>query len=315
MDSYSSATWLNILFKYDWRRLPCYNRNNTNFHIFRATDKTAKVKTVGNLMKVMRATLEPEDIRQRRFSETEYSIGLGALGGSLGDCLPLLGEMITIGGTMVWLPTDGNDTPDFLIPQKDTGEVVIQTGLNIALEGEFNDIILVGDDEGSSPISIGEIYEAIFSIARDRQISGNLTSIAMVADLDALFSSGVKHAPIKNLAPAGGGLITDPENIGYWMDINTQSKYTGDTMVSFGVGLNLMSDLSGLVKTDLDNMFYLHPANVGSKKMLLHNHGVIFKHLPWEYTLNLDSEIRKIVRQGEFVDMRHLLDTTRITRA
>ncbi|MBP1706503.1 MAG: anti-anti-sigma regulatory factor (antagonist of anti-sigma factor), partial [Chloroflexi bacterium] len=33
------------------------------------------------------------------------------------------------------------------------------------------------------------------------------------------------------------------------------------------------------------------------------------------YTLNLDSEIRKIVRQGEFVDMRHLLDTTRITRA
>lgn len=299
----------------DWRRLPCYNRNNTNFHIFRATDKTAKVKTVGNLMKVMRATLEPEDIRQRRFSETEYSIGLGALGGSLGDCLPLLGEMITIGGTMVWLPTDGNDTPDFLIPQKDTGEVVIQTGLNIALEGEFNDIILVGDDEGSSPISIGELYEAIFSIARDRQISGNLTSIAMVADLDALFSSGVKHAPIKNLAPAGGGLITDPENIGYWMDINTQSKYTGDTMVSFGVGLNLMSDLSGLVKTDLDNMFYLHPANVGSKKMLLHNHGVIFKHLPWEYTLNLDSEIRKIVRQGEFVDMRHLLDTTRITRA
>jgi len=54
---------------------------------------------------------------------------------------------------------------------------------------------------------------------------------------------------------------------------------------------------------------------VGNKKMLLHNHGVIFECLKWRHVLNLDSEIRRIVRQGEFVDMRHLLDTTRITRA
>jgi len=86
-------------------------------------------------------------------------------------------------------------------------------------------------------------------------------------------------------------------------------------MVSFGIGLDLTSDLSGLSKTALDNMFYLHPSNVGSKKMLLHNHGVVFENLKWQYTLNLDGEIRKIVRQGEFVDMRHLLDTTGITRA
>jgi anti-anti-sigma factor len=300
----------------DWQSLPCYEKNHTGFHVFHANDSHAVVKIVGSLMKVMHATLEPEDIRLRRFSETEYSIGLGALGGSLGDCLPLLGEMITIGGTMVWLPTDGNDTPDFLIPQKDTGEVMIYTGLNMALEGEFNDIILVGAACNSSPITISDLYEAIFAIARERQTPhSSLAGVAMVADLDALFSSGVKISPIKKFVPANLGMITDPENIAQWMDINTEPRHQRQTMVSFGLGLDLTSDLSGLTKATLDNVFYLHPANVGSKKMLLHNHGVVFEGVKWQPVLDLDAEIRRIVRQGEFVDMRHLLDTTRIIRA
>lgn len=300
----------------DWRQLPSYFRNQTSFHIYHASDRSAGLKIVGNLMKVIHATLEPEDIRQRHFSEAEYSIGLGALGGSLEDCLPLLGEMMTSGGTMVWLPTDGNDTPDFLIPQKDTGEVVIHTGLNMALEGEFNDILLVGSAGGSQPITLASLYEAVFDIARERQTPDHsLVSVAMIADLDALFSSGVKIAPIKKFAPVNQRLITDPENIARWMDINTESKFPGRTMVSFGLGLDLKADYSSLSKPALDNVFYLHPANLGSKKMLLHNHGVVFEPLKWDYVLNLDSEIRRIVRQGEFVDMRHLLDTTRITRA
>jgi len=300
----------------DWRHLPCYLRSHTSFHIFHATDRAAALKIVGNLMKVIHATLEPGDIRQRHFSEAEYSIGLGALGGSPEDCLPLLGEMITIGGTMVWLPTDGNDTPDFLIPQKDTGEVVIHTGLNLALDGEFNDIMLVGNTDESAPITIGDLYEAIFDIARERQTPHrSLVSVAMVADLDALFSSGVKISPIKKFAPVNNGLITDTGNMARWMDINTEPKFPGRTMVSFGLGMDLTADLSSLSKPALDNVFYLHPANVGNKKMLLHNHGVVFEFLKWQHALNLDSEIRRIVRQGEFVDMRHLLDTTRITRA
>ncbi|MFA5399799.1 MAG: STAS domain-containing protein [Dehalococcoidia bacterium] len=301
----------------DWGSLPCYHRKDTSFHVFHVTDRPATLKTVGDLSKVMNATLESGDIRQRRFSEAEYSIGLGALGGSLEDCLPLLGEMMTSGGTMVWLPTDGNDTPDFLIPQKDTGEVMIHTGLNLALHGEFNDIMLVGDDAGSKAITLSELYEAVFDIARERQvINRGLVSVAMIADLDVLFSSGVKISPIKKHAPANKGLITDPENIEKWMDINLEPKLPGRTMISFGLGLDLTADLSHLSKSALENAFYMHPANVGDKKMmLLHNHGVVFENMQWDYALDLDGEIRRIARAGEFVDMRHLLDTTRIKRA
>ena len=300
----------------DLNTLPSYQRKGTSFRVFHASDKPARLRTVGNLAKVLHATLEQEDIRQRRFSEAEYSIGLGALGESIEDCLPLLGEMMTIGGTMVWLPTDGNDTPDFLIPQKDTGEIVISTGVNAALEGEFNDVMLIGYDEKDAPITVGELYEAVFDIARERQVKhSSLLGVAMIADLAALFSSGIKISPISRFTPANRGMVMDEENSARWMDINTEPKFTGSTMISFGVGLDLTADLSALPKHLLDNVFYIHPANVGSKKMLLHNHGVVFESLKWQYVLDLDGEIRRIAREGEFVDMRHLLDTTRITRA
>jgi anti-anti-sigma factor len=300
----------------DWRSLPAYHLDNASFHLYHASDRPARLKVVGNLMKVFHSALEEDDIRRRSFSEAEYSIGLGALGGSPGDCLPLLGEMMTIGGTMVWLPTDGNDTPDFLIPQKDTGEVVISAGLNMALDGEFNDIILMEAPAGGVPVTIGGIYEAVFEIARQRQAPDRaMVSVAMVSDLQALFSSGIRISPIREYAPANKGMITDPENIGQWMDVNTEPKFPGSTMISFGLGLDLAADRSKFAKDTLDNMFYLHPANIDSRKMMLHNHGVVFEKMGWRYTLELDSEIRRIAREGVFCDMRHLLDGTGVTGA
>jgi hypothetical protein len=184
------------------------------------------------------------------------------------------------------------------------------------LDGDFNDIILVGDTAGSEAITIGDLYEAIFDIARERQTPHrNLVSVAMIADLQALFSSGIKISPIAKSTPADRGMIMDPENIGHWMNINMEPRLPGTTMISFGLGLDLTADLSNLSKPALDNVFYIHPANTGDKTMLLHNHGVVFKGMKWHYALDIDSVIRRIARQGEFVDMHHLLDTTRVTRA
>jgi len=300
----------------EWHKLPCFNINGTSVRVFRASTRPACLKTVGSLMKVMKAVIDPVDIKQRRFSETEYSIGLGALGASAADCLPLLGEMMTCGGTMVWLPTDGHDTPDFLIPHKDTGEVVIQTAYNMALDGEFNDIMVIGEAPGSRPLYLSELYSTVFEIADGNNTENRcFISIAMSAELDALFSSGVKIAPIRQYSPRNNGLITEPENISAWMNVNKEPKFAGCTMVSFGIGLDLSSDYSSLPRTAFENVFYLHPANTGSSRTMLHNHAVVFKPLEWRNVLDLDSEIRRIVHQGEFLDMRHLLDTTRVRRA
>jgi hypothetical protein len=56
-------------------------------------------------------------IYTRKFSETEYSIGLGGLGEDIKDYMEIMGEMITIGGYMYGFP-QMDMTPRLLIPER-----------------------------------------------------------------------------------------------------------------------------------------------------------------------------------------------------
>ena len=299
----------------NWSSAPTYTQDNIELTVYKSSSKAAFLKAVGDISKVLFAQLEEKDIYSRKFSETEYSIGLGALGEDITEYMPLLGEMITIGGTMVWLPTDGHDTPDFLTSHKDTGIVTIHTGFNVALEGDFNDIMIVKTKNEES-FTISALYAAIFNIAR--QTMPNFTgviSMAMQADLDEFYSSGVKVAPIKKFRPENHEMITQEDNFKEWMDINNKSKYQRETMVSFGIGMDLSENMSSLEKKALDKLFYLNPANIPDNKLILHNHAVIFKHIPLKKICDLDKTIKNVVNKGKFIDMRHLLDNTKIKQA
>lgn len=301
--------------KINWESLPKYEDENISFTVLNVSDQDSFLKIVGDISKVLYAQLDEDDIYSRKFSETEYSIGLGGLGEETNDYINIMGEMITIGGTMVWLPTDGHDTPDFLIPKKDTGKVTIHTGFNVALDGVFNDIIYAEGRKGSG-FSVDELYTSIFNMARkERPSFKGVVSVAMQADIMGFYSSGVNISPVKRFTPQNREMITQEDNIEEWMDISTVPNFVGETMVSFGVGVDLKSDLSHFDEDVLGSLFYIHPANIGDRKMLLHNHAVVFKHQPLERKSDLDARIRRIVLEGDFIDMRHLLDNTRIQKA
>jgi hypothetical protein len=80
--------------------------------------------------------------------------------------MPFLGEMITLHGSMVWLPTDGNSTPDFLIP-KSTGDVPVYSSYNVTLNGSFNEYVIL-DDEDQKSVSLSDIYRTIFARTQKR---------------------------------------------------------------------------------------------------------------------------------------------------
>ena len=125
------------------------------------------LRVLGDLDKVLYAKITEADIRTKKFSEVNYSLGLGALGADVKDALPLLGEMITLHGSMVWLPTDGNNTPDFLTPMDTAGDIPVYTGYNITLDRPFNEYFTL---EALNPegVSISDIYRIIFSSANER---------------------------------------------------------------------------------------------------------------------------------------------------
>ena len=274
------------------------------------------LRVIGTLDKILYPAITEADIRAKKFSEITYSLGLGALGADVKEAMPLLGEMITLYGAMVWLPTDGNNTPDFLTPQDTKGEIPVYTGYNITLDGQFNEYLTL-DTKDPQGISITDIYRLIFSNAHSR-IPGfrGVIAVTIWGVIVGLASSGIKKSPLATSAPADGVSIMEPGHRAEWMASDTGMAYNGDTLVSFGIGVDLTGDLSKYNAETLHSLYYTNPANRGaSKQMYLHNHGVVFRGVPYDASLDLNSQVKKITNEAQFVDMRHLLDSTRIKKA
>jgi anti-anti-sigma factor len=278
--------------------------------------KPPVLRVLGDLDKVIHATITESDVRTKKFSEITYSLGLGALGSGVKEAMPLMGEMITLYGSMVWLPTDGNNTPDFLTPMDPESEVPVYTGYNITLDGPFNEYFTL-ETENPLGVSIADIYRVIFSSAHERVNSyKGVIALAIWGVIDSFSSSGLKKAPVADAAPPGGASIMSPAYVHEWIASDSGNSHKGDTLISFGIGIDFATSTAHFRPEVLSSLYYANPLNTGAaKQMYLHNHGVVFKNVPYNPSLDLNSQVKKITTDGDFVDMRHLLDSTRLRKA
>jgi len=275
-----------------------------------------RVEIIGDVKEVLHASITENGIASKAFSETEFSIGCGGLGEDVEDYFPIMGEMITIGGTMVWLPTDGHDTPDFLIPRKSSRTITLRTVFNAKVEGGFNECFLLETTDPDG-MSIDSLYRMIFEAAKKRRPDyRGVVSIAGRAEFTEVYGAGIRKSPILRFQPANGKTIVHSSNIAEWFSGDRAPRLRNVTGLLCGIGVDLTADLSHFNSADVDAAFYRHPDNTAGKPHLLHNHAVFFSQQAWrEKMLNLNSEIQRTVEEGDFRDMRHLLDQSRINKA
>ena len=296
-------------------RHPSFVVDGVTYTIEPGSPKGASLIVTGSLLKVLNSAITLQDIRTLGFKEADYSLGLGALGKDAADALPLMGEMITLHGSMVYVPTDGHFTPDFFTPVKETGEVKIFTGFNVRLSGPFHELFTF-ETPHENGVSLAEVYSAIFILARARKADfKGIISLVIWGVVEGVISSEITHSPMQERAPANHKSIMDPENYDEWNDTNREPRYRGDTLVSFGIGIDLSGDLSTFSSEDLDALHYVHPGNKGTATMYLHNHGVVFRNTPYDPKFEISRQVKTIAEDGEFVDMRHLMDETRLRKA
>ncbi len=299
-----------------WDRLECLDLDGGRARVLPGSAEPGAAEILGDVKDVLYARVTPAQLCSKRFSETEYSIGLGGLGDRPEDYFPLMGEMITIGGTMVWLPTDGHDTPDFLIPKSDRGQVTMRTGFNVTLVGGFNELMMY-ESRDPAGVTVARLYRDLFSSARRRRPDfKGVLALGLCAQMAEVYGSGIKKSPICEFAPANGEMVTHPSNVKDWFDFDVISRQTRVTALICGIGADLTADLTAYDQDQLNRVFYLNPANTGDREELLHNHAVIFNEQPLPYrAVSLEREIAAVVDNGEFLDMRHLLDRSTVTRA
>ncbi len=277
---------------------------------------TGTIDVLGDIANVLDCAITGELVAGKPFFETEYSLGLGALGAAPEDYLPVMGEAIMVAGAMVWLPTDGHDTPDYMIPRKASTSIVLHTGFNASLRGGFNEFAEFTAPAGR-PAKIRDIYRALFDLAKERRFDfRGVIGMAMRAEIHEAFGAGLKKSPLLANRPANGKPITDPSNFPEWFESDTAPRNQGTTALVCGAGADLTSDLSRIDQSLLRRMFYVNPANCGQLTEVLHNHAVFFTGAPPPGGRHdMDVEMRRVVDAGKFVDMRHLLDQTTVLSA
>ncbi len=282
---------------------PTRTENGVRYTIESGSSGHSALRVVGSLEDVLHARLTGVEIRSLRFSDLDYSLGLGALGESVADALP---------------PPGGDDQPalidglaavrrerhaGLLQPVKDTGDVRVFSGFNVVLDGPFHEIIDVetGDEEG---ISLSDLHRSIFAFAAERGVQ------PLGCYRGRHVGGGCRRPQLRCEARTPPYGCTSRRRIHHGRSIRGRPDRR-----------RCGTEVPG--RHDGEFRHRRRPASralvvcgEGRRAQIhLHNHAVIFRRIPWDGSLDLGRQIQRIVSEGEFVDMRHLLDGTRIRRA
>lgn len=297
-------------------RSPSIERDGVRLSIEPGLHKPAALRVWGDLPAVLYSRIDARHIAVIPFSGTEYALGLGALGRTAEEVLPFLGEMVVLHGSLVWLPTDGNDTPDFFTPVKDTGELKIFAGYAVSLEGPYREYVIL-ESLSRDGMTIGEIYDILNAWAKEhyRDYKGIL-AVAWWAVMEGLRSQGVKHSPVKEHAPPGAVSIMDPSVFDSWFEHDSVPRYRGDTMVGFGIAIDRTLSGGSFDKESLESLIAPHPGEDSSGGGITsHTHGVVFRNVSYDPGAAFEAQVSKILGEADFVDMRHLMSDTKIRKA
>lgn len=300
----------------NWNELEAVESPIGNFKFISGDAKETELSVTGHLADIVHSRLRERDLYSRKFSQTEFSIGVGALGCNPEDYMEILGSMVTIGGTMAWLPTDGHDIADFLIPRKDTGSVLIRTPFNLALKNGFNEYVMFDSTE-SGETTLSRLYKALFLLSRRRRKDfRGILGVSAIVEMGSLFSRTLIKSPVVRNAPAAGRTIFDPANAPAWFNSDKSPRHKNVTCMVCGVGLDLSCDLSVFDPGNIYSAFYLDPEEAAHSGHVLINHAAVFNgyDMP-EKAVSLDRVIENVAEKGEFIDMRNLSDDSIISRA
>lgn len=282
----------------------------------------------GNLHKALLGNVTKEDIRPFQGSAKGFCVGIGAMGKDRDMAAPLLGEMVTFGRAVYWIPTDGYLNTDFF-----THEDLKSSGMksfvlfNVAFTGPFTDMLRISSEKPEG-MTLAEVYEGIFRYAQQKypQFKG-ICAVTMKATIGALYSSDMKtsllaaSADKKISAPVampGGRTVTElpfdhtvAEKISV---IDVQGKYHGNVLISVGYGIDLNVARKAFSPESLAPLYFTDERTRGDAPFL-YNKGVVFKDLPWDNAADFETQLGTVTEAKASAAMHNLLNMTRVRSA
>ncbi len=283
---------------------------------FKGDSAGGTVVVNGDVRSILRAGITLADMSEKPLVPGEFTIGVGGLGADNEECRNIMGEFLSVGSSLAWLPTDGNETPDFLARRNDAGSVMIRTAFSITFAGGFDDYLLF-DAEKTEGATLNELYSSLFELYAKRGDGFNgMLGFVMRAQVPAFYGVALRRSPITEKAPHDGYGILSPSNVEQWFTVDATPRHTDVSAVICGLGMRLTGGPPTIDEEAMARCFTVGQIQWSDSSHVSIDKAMLFSRMPLDdKDVMLDRHLSKLRDDGNFLDIRGICGTSTITKA
>lgn len=286
------------------------------------------LSVTGSLSALQSGNISNAGIREIAVPAGGYSAGISAVAATREAASPLLGEMVRAGGSVWWIPTDGNLTPDFFTAQDLASSGMKTFSLfSASFSGPFSDVLRITATKPEG-ITLAGIYAAIFRYLREqRPENAGICAVVLKATIGGLCSSDLKDPVLAAAAErAARGPVTMPVGrtvteypfdgtvVGKASAVDVKPRYAGEILISIGYGIDPAAARNQFPAEQLATLLFADPrAPVDS--LFLYNKGIVLRTLPWDNAKPFEDQVRTAPAAGSFSAMHNLMNITTVRSA
>lgn len=233
-----------------------------------------------------------------QFADSTFAIGLGAIGDDFEDCKRRVGEFITAGGAVAYLPTDGTNVPDFLLAQGGQAPEV-QVCYGLACHGgdsqPFSTLIRFEAKDGV-PIPLTSLLASCLELADSQQIG-----VVIIAETSGLIGAALRRSPLT--------AVTDQSHFDFpgirdWLAFSAEPAYANRVALVAGIALREESKtLAPFIRS--------FPMTSGAR-LAGHFHAAAFSYRPVQRgVIELKASIKSLFEGQSLEGILHLLTDDR----
>jgi anti-anti-sigma factor len=229
--------------------------------------------------------------RRQPFQDSSVSIGIGAPGRDWADCRERMGEYLSAAGCVAYLPTDGEDVPDYLL-SAERFVPELQTMSSMSFQGPFSHLIRFEASAGSS-VSLEVIAEQALAAAE-----APTAGLVLVGEVDGLVGAAWCRSP----ALAGPDV-----NPTAWPQVREWLTFTTERSHARASGL-----VAGVVTRGNDRLATRVRPLGAAEGVRGHCHAVAFSYRPLpKGVIELNSTVRGLFESESPRGLLHLLHDDR----
>jgi len=243
----------------------------------------------GNPDRLTQAPFGPDDCDVVAFPRGAFGLGLGAIGGSYGECQGRLGELLGVAGCVAYFPSDGARLADYLVGDGPVPpRALLASGLTCT--GDFSKLVRFSSRTEAEPVPFSEVAAVCLDAA-----GGRLAGLVIAGETAGLTGARLRRSP------AGEGaspLRFEVPAVREWLSFAPEHTCSVTTALIAGVVARAREGPLAAHLRPLDPTGRLYG----------HFHAAVFSYSPLpQRTVELDALVKGLFKHYQLRDVLHLL--------